>query len=205
MPKIVDKKEKSRAISAAALKVFRELGYPGTRMVDIAQRAGIGKGTLYEYFKDKADILRFAFDAYFTTFARGAFNAMKGKTTPSDKLMSLIDFSLHHASEWEDHCAVYVDYYGAARTDGRGRFSLSAMYGQMRHVLLDLIRDGQAAGEIAQSFQPAALAEVLLSIFDGIILHRIFEGRETDPELLGEAALQLVKKGLMPSLQDGNS
>ena len=204
MPKIVDKKEKARAISAAALKVFRELGYPGTRMADIAQRAGIGKGTLYEYFKDKADILRFAFDEYFTIFANGIIEAIKDKASPSDKLLSLIDFSLHRASEWEDHCAVYVDYYGAARTDGKGRFSLSAMYGHMRHILLDLIRDGQAAGEIDTSFQPAALAEVLLSVFDGIILHRIFEGRETDPGPLEVATIKLVKKGLRPSLQDGN-
>ena len=204
MPKIVDKKEKATAISAAALKVFRELGYPGTRMVDIAQEAGIGKGTLYEYFKDKADILRFAFDEYFNTFAQGAFHAMQDKTSPSNKLISLIDFSLLHASEWEDHCAVYVDYYGAARTDGRGRFSLSAMYEQMRQILLDLIRDGQTDGEIDTSFQPVALAELLLSIFDGIIFHRIFEGQETDPKPLGEAALRLVRKGLLPSWQGGN-
>jgi AcrR family transcriptional regulator len=204
MPKIVDKKEKTRAISAAALKVFRELGYPGTRMVDIAEEASIGKGTLYEYFKDKADILRFAFDEYFNTFTRGAFNAMKDKSSPTKRLISLIDFSLLHASEWEDHCAVYVDYYGAARTDGGGRFSLSAIYEQMRQILLDLIRDGQTAGEIDTAFDPIALAELLLSFFDGIILHRIFEGQETDPKPLGEAALRLVKKGLLPALPGGN-
>ena len=48
MPKIVDKKKKVEAISDAALKVFRKHGYNKTRMVDIAQMAGMGKGTLYE-------------------------------------------------------------------------------------------------------------------------------------------------------------
>ena len=82
MPKIVDKKKKAEAISDAALKVFREHGYNKTRMVDIAQMAGMGKGTLYEYFKDKADILRFAFDLYFSVFSEGILEAMMEKAKP---------------------------------------------------------------------------------------------------------------------------
>ncbi|MGD9122579.1 MAG: TetR/AcrR family transcriptional regulator, partial [Desulfobacterales bacterium] len=123
MPKIVDKKKKAEAISDAALKVFREQGYNKTRMADIAQMAGMGKGTLYEYFKDKADILRFAFDQYFSVFSDGVLKAMKEKTKPSEKILSLIDFALRHAAEWEDHCAIYVDYFGAVRIEEQKRFS----------------------------------------------------------------------------------
>ena len=100
MPKIVDKKKKAEAISDAAIKVFHEHGYNKTRMADIAQAAGIGKGTLYEYFRDKADILHFAFDQYFSVFSESMLQAMKGRTTPSDKILSIIDFSLRHAAEW---------------------------------------------------------------------------------------------------------
>ena len=197
MPKFVDKKEKAKAISDAALKVFRELGYPRTRMVDIAQAAGMGKGTLYEYFKDKADILRFAFDQYFSIFAEGVLEAMKKKTRPSEKLLSLIDFSLQHAAEWQDHCVVYVDYFGAARTDQGGRFPLSAMYGQMKAILTNVIKEGQRAGEIDGGFDSVALAELLVSVFDGIILHRVFEGQGADRESLRKATLRLINNGLM--------
>ena len=124
MPKIVDKQAKARAISDAALKVFRDRGYNNTRMADIARVAGMGKGTLYEYFTDKADILRFAFDQYFSFFSEGVLEAMKDKKRPSEKILAVIDFALQHAAEWEDHCAIYVDYFGAARTDERNQFSL---------------------------------------------------------------------------------
>ena len=72
MPKIVDKQAKTQAIAAAAIKVFRQRGFHQTRMADVAAAAGVGKGTLYEYFQDKADILRFAFEDYFSTFITGA-------------------------------------------------------------------------------------------------------------------------------------
>jgi AcrR family transcriptional regulator len=197
MPKIVDKKKKAEAISDAALKVFRKHGYDKTRMVDIAQMAGMGKGTLYEYFKDKADILRFAFDQYFSVFSEGVLKAMKEKTKPSEKILSLIDFALQHAAEWEDHCAVYVDYFGAARTEQGKRFSLSGIYAEMKDILENLIKEAQLAGEIDEQFDPGAVAELLLSIYDGIILHKIFAGQRIKMDLIRKTTMALVIQGLL--------
>jgi len=197
MPKIVDKKKKVEAISDAALKVFRKHGYNKTRMVDIAQMAGMGKGTLYEYFTDKADILRFAFDQYFSVFSEGILEAMKEKIKPSEKILSLIDFALQHATEWEDHCAIYVDYFGAARTEERKRFSLSSIYAQMKGILENLVKEAQSAGEIDEQFDPGALAELLLSIYDGIILHEIFVGQRINMDLIRKTTLALITQGLL--------
>ena len=197
MPKIVDKKKKAEAISDAALKVFREHGYNKTRMADIAQMAGMGKGTLYEYFKNKADILRFAFDQYFRVFSEGVSKAMKEKTKPSEKILSLIDFALRHAAEWEDHCAIYVDYFGAARSEERKRLSLSSIYAEMKDILENLIKEAQSANEIDEKFDPGAVAELLLSIYDGIILHEIFVGQRIDMDLTRKTAMSLITRGLI--------
>jgi AcrR family transcriptional regulator len=197
MPKIVDKKKKAEAISDAALKVFREQGYNKTRMADIAQMAGMGKGTLYEYFKDKADILRFAFDQYFSVFSDGVLKAMEEKTKPSEKILSLIDFALRHAAEWEDHCAIYVDYFGAVRIEEQKRFSLSGIYAEMKDILENLIKEAQSANEIDEKFDPGAVAELLLSIYDGIILHEIFVGQRTNMDLTRKTAMSLITRGLI--------
>jgi AcrR family transcriptional regulator len=197
MPKIVDKKKKAEAISDAALKVFREHGYNKTRMADIAQMAGMGKGTLYEYFKDKGDILMFAFDQYFSVFSEGVLKAMKEKTKPSEKILSLIDFALRHAAEWEDHCAIYVDYFGAARSEERKRLSLSSIYAEMKDILENLIKEAQSANEIDEKFDPGAVAELLLSIYDGIILHEIFVGQRINMDLTRKTATSLITRGLI--------
>ena len=197
MPKIVDKKKKAAAISDAALKAFREHGYNKTRMKDIAQMAGMGKGTLYEYFKDKADILRFAFDQYFSVFSEGILEAMKEKSKPSEKILSLIDFALQHAAEWENHCAIYVDYFGAARTEEQKQFSLSSMYVEMKDILESLIKEAQSAGEINEQYNPGALAELLLSIYDGIILHKIFAGQGVNMDLMRKTSISLMTQGLL--------
>jgi AcrR family transcriptional regulator len=49
----LDPEARRRAILDAALIVFAENGFAGTRMDDVAARAGVAKGTLYLYFEDK--------------------------------------------------------------------------------------------------------------------------------------------------------
>ena len=49
-----DKTAQTRhAIVSAALDTFLERGFQATRMIDVAERAGVAKGTLYLYFADK--------------------------------------------------------------------------------------------------------------------------------------------------------
>jgi AcrR family transcriptional regulator len=43
---------------AAAMELFVEKGYAGTRLDDVAHRAGVSKGTLYLYFENKEDLFK---------------------------------------------------------------------------------------------------------------------------------------------------
>jgi len=47
------KEERPQEILDAALESFAEQGFAATKMSDIAQRAGIAKGTIYRYFETK--------------------------------------------------------------------------------------------------------------------------------------------------------
>lgn len=205
MPRVVDKQQKAEAISRAALGVFRERGYHGSRMADIALAAGVGKGTLYEYFKNKPDILRFAFDQYFESFKAGALQAMSREDGPADRLFALIAFALEHAGEWEDHCVVYVDYIGVERS--AQAISLGNIYREMRDMLATLIDLGQGAGTLRGDVDPGATAEALLSIYDGIVIRGVFDDRPCDVPAIRSAALAMVTRGLRPSKRrvDGGS
>lgn len=50
--------DRPREICAAALAVFAEKGFAAARLDEIAKRAGVSKGTLYLYFKDKEELFR---------------------------------------------------------------------------------------------------------------------------------------------------
>lgn len=198
MPKIVDKQKKSEAIGSAAMRVFRELGFHNSRMTDIANAAGVGKGTLYEYFINKSDVLRFAFDRYFESFKAGALRAMDSSEEPDGKLLALIRFALEHVTEWEDHCVVYVDYLGVERASGQ-TITLGSIYGEMRTLLAGLIEQGQAAGTLRCDVDSRGAAEALLAIYDGIVLHPTFSKEHCDMGSIRAAVLAIVAQGLRPS------
>jgi AcrR family transcriptional regulator len=67
----VDAASRRQAILDAALTVFAERGYEAARLDDMAARAGVAKGTLYLYFKDK--------EALFEALVRGAVSPMLGQ------------------------------------------------------------------------------------------------------------------------------
>lgn len=58
------------AIHQAAVDLFREAGFVETTMPMIAERAGIGRSTLFRYFSSKADILWHGYIELTADFAR---------------------------------------------------------------------------------------------------------------------------------------
>jgi AcrR family transcriptional regulator len=52
------KESRPAELIAAALELFVERGYAGTRLDDVAAHAGVSKGTLYLYFENKEDLFK---------------------------------------------------------------------------------------------------------------------------------------------------
>ena len=50
------KAERQASIILAAHEVFSSKGFHQAKMEEIAKKAGVGKGTLYEYFKSKREL-----------------------------------------------------------------------------------------------------------------------------------------------------
>jgi TetR/AcrR family transcriptional regulator len=52
------KESRPKELLAAALDVFVDKGYAAARLEDVANNAGVSKGTLYLYFKNKEDLFK---------------------------------------------------------------------------------------------------------------------------------------------------
>src|SRR5262249_57566169 len=50
--------QRREAILSAALDEFAARGFAATRLDDIARRAGVAKGTIYLYFRDKESLFQ---------------------------------------------------------------------------------------------------------------------------------------------------
>jgi len=72
------------AIHAAAIELFHEVGYAETTMPMIAERAGVGRSTLFRYFSSRAQILWHGYAEHTEEF-RLALTAQPAGLDPADR------------------------------------------------------------------------------------------------------------------------
>lgn len=109
--------DKREAILNAALELFAELGYHGTSVVMIAERAQVGAGTIYRYFEDK-EVLVNSLYRHWKRELMGAIMRDLPTELPTRQLLHLVwarlsEFSKKHPSELKflefHHHAPYLD------------------------------------------------------------------------------------------------
>ena len=172
-PKIVDKEEKRLLIAHAAFSVFGDKGFDRTRMDDVATAAGVGKGTLYEYFNNKEDLLVGAMGVMMDGMADGMRGALENNSPPLDKLRGLTVFmveAMEHMGEGYRFFLEYMLHVSRARNDFP---ILREMLLEFRKGIEDLLVAGVKAGDLRKDLDIVNTAATFAAWFDGAIFHWI--------------------------------
>ena len=86
------KESRPAELLSAALDLFVEKGYAGTRLEDVATRAGVSKGTLYLYFQNKEELFKAVVrENIVTPLAEAAQEAREFDGPTANRLHSLDD------------------------------------------------------------------------------------------------------------------
>lgn len=79
-------------IMKAALKIFSEKGFYDAKIVDIAKEAGIGKGTVYEYFRSKEELYKKIIKYSINEYKNNLENIIKENESIENTLISICRF-----------------------------------------------------------------------------------------------------------------
>ncbi|MGE0431867.1 MAG: TetR/AcrR family transcriptional regulator, partial [Planctomycetota bacterium] len=82
---------KRQRILTAALDVFRRGGFRDANVSDIALVAGVGKGTIYEYYKSKDDLFLDVCRMMVGTATESALRPEVMALPPALRLMAMLD------------------------------------------------------------------------------------------------------------------
>lgn len=95
----------------AAIHVFARKGYPGGTVTDIAKKAGISYGLVYNYFQNKEEILLALFRERWQRFIEYIERVRKEEISPDLKLQKIGNFlirSYEHEPELMKVLTIYV-------------------------------------------------------------------------------------------------
>ena len=102
MPKVIPEyKEAAKdRIIKAAFKIFTKKGYHESTMDDIAKEIGVSKGALYQYFKNKRELLNeivLSYHAMFRDVLRTSFGKQDNSAIGEEGSEALLKkYRLHH-------------------------------------------------------------------------------------------------------------
>ena len=128
-PKVIDKEQKRRQIIYSATQVFAQQGINNFKMIDVARQAGLGKGTLYEYFRSKDELISGTFDLFMETYSAYISKEMNKYLEPEVKLKVLIVSSLDFFVRYEEWVAVMFDFWAAGLPRRKGKSFISGLAG----------------------------------------------------------------------------
>ena len=185
-------------ILRAATDVFAEQGFAAVTVAEIANRAGIGKGTVYEYFTSKEELLFAVFEwINERIFERIREELDEGGTT-LQRFQRLLDLGAEITRDQVDMQAVVLDFWAASRgTKSEERYNQACRttFRAYRRLIADVVREGQANRELRPEVDADAVATMVVAAMDGLGV-QIFFDREIDPAATVDGFGRVLLAGL---------
>ena len=199
-PLIVDKTIKRRELIEAAFGVFAHKGFQGASMREISARAGMGKGTIYEYFKSKEDLFYACFDYFNEQVLSQAAEVLKDCASATGKLLKLMRYELEMACRYMDIYSLSFEMWTLAKNGAASELfnaKLKTCYEDYRATLEAILAEGLANGEFRADTDIPAIAALLTGAVDGLLLQLLFE-RSLDVASHMDSFLDVLIRGLKP-------
>ncbi|WP_053956614.1 TetR/AcrR family transcriptional regulator [Inediibacterium massiliense] len=100
--------KKQIMIIQSAMKVFCKDGFHKAKVSTIASEAGIGKGTIYEYFKNKQDLFLKMIQYYTDVYFRNLVTSMKNEESVIEKLRIYIVLEEECMKKFGDLAHIFI-------------------------------------------------------------------------------------------------
>jgi AcrR family transcriptional regulator len=188
-PRHVDRAEKAGSIARTALVLFSEKGYRATSVGQIAREAGIGKGTVYDYFETKEDIFIAAVMEWLGQFEDNLMVRLEGLEDPIERLYAVARMHKElYGSIDSNTMHLFLQILQQSMMPGgiiaKRRHLVQEMAATATRTMANVLLEGVARGVFRPEMAASAetIAVNLHAFLDGIGLHSIVSGKTFDLE-----------------------
>lgn len=200
MPRLVDKEAKKAEILQAAMKDFAKHGIVKTKMIDIATTAGIGKGTIYEYFRSKEEIFSEAYNTVFISMEEALAGVVNSTDDPVEKLNRLVELSLQHfITESRDFIGVMMDFWaeGIRKKDQKiiNIIAMHEIYSKYRKLIASILTEGIEKGQF-RNVDIHCMSATIIAALDGLLLQWIIDENLFDTKQLTRSFMDVFLNGI---------
>lgn len=202
MPKIVDKKQKRIEIARKTMPLLAKYGYENTPVRKITAEVGIGKGTFYDYFTNKEDILNEIIRIVITDWTELVISKIGNIDDPLKKLFIMVKDGSTLDTRFQQNMIIYVDLWRwSVSKRGSDEFipKFRTYLENGKKAVIDIIKDAQKKGLIKKELDSAAIAAALIAFIDGMCMHSMILKPEFDVDKICQSFFEALLNGIKPA------
>ena len=192
-PNVSDKR--TSQIITAAEDVFTRKGFNEARMDDIAEETGLSKGTLYNYFKSKDDLIIAILDRIFQREFKAFEGADVSSMNASDTVWLFADTIAKDIKLMLRLMPVAYEFLALAFRNKTVQKALKVYVNRYMNILVPIIQSGINSGDFKKvDAQEVAIA--MGAILEGTILIWVYDKSLVDPEKHIRSGIKLLLEGI---------
>ena len=201
-PPDADLQERRRAeILDAATTVFSKCGFAAADVQEIADKTGVGKGTIYRYFPSKEELFLAAVDHGMRNLKLAVDAAAASAKQPLDRIAEGVLAYLTFFDERPEIVELLVQERANFRDRQRPTYFVhrEANMGPWQDLFRELIRAGTV-----RDLPVEQITEVISDLLYGMMFTNYFSGRKKSPTIQCKEALDVLFRGLLTDLKRGS-
>jgi TetR/AcrR family fatty acid metabolism transcriptional regulator len=170
-----------QSIQDAAMRVIARKGMAAATMQEIAEEAGVAKGTIYLYFRDRDELVEKTFDNAITHLHAKTDEAMDGAGSFEEKLRKLFAAKFQFFEENREFFRLYLSLRypeGTPQQQRRQKRTCQPQYQSRIDKLAGICQSAMDDGEI-RPMNARRLAVFLVEGSNALTIERVME--ETPP------------------------
>ncbi len=150
--------KRRQQISASAMKLFAQKGYHNTSVRDIANLSNISTGSIYDYVRNKEDILFLVSQSFFENLEQEMEKALKGLDDPLMQLKAAIEAALAVIDNFQEYVLItYRESKYFKKQDLIGIFQQESF---IINIFLRIIEEGNRMS-VFDAREPFVIANLL--------------------------------------------
>lgn len=172
-PRKVNKEEKRREVALACSDLIHEVGMKKITVAQVAKTAGIGKGTVYEYFDNKDDIIFEIINIHIEQYLDSFKESIKTVKNTKDKIRHFFKFVLDDSEDNIKHFNGYKEFLSIVLADENSamkEFNCDT-HDFFKNQLSEILEEGVKIGDLKP--ESIDLAESLLIFEKGLVLMKM--------------------------------
>ncbi|MFD5782645.1 TetR/AcrR family transcriptional regulator [Streptomyces sp. NPDC126933] len=173
------------ALLDAARSLLSEGGTEGLTFPALAERTGLARSSVYEYFRSRAAVVEELCAVDFPVWAAEVEAAMAGADTPEAKVAAYVRQQLALVGDRRHRAVVAIS---ASELDAGAREKIRAAHGGLIAMIVE------ALVELGHE-QPRLAAMLLQGVVDAAV-RRIELGAAEDPAEIADAAVSMALRGV---------